>query len=489
MFFYETYHELTIFQQSSYKNKEYFKHFRKYYFSSVSSFLRLQVLMLGILYYWYKHWFLGFLILFLIFGCINLKEKKILKLKFTKRITRLFLTIGLYVFVSSIFSRYLLLVNVYIVPFIIILCNYINYPIEVLINCFYIKKAKRKIEKCNIIKIGITGSYGKTSCKYFLTNVLSSKYLVHKSPKSYNTMLGITKDVLNNLKEYDEIYIAEMGATKPKDIEKINQIINIDIGIITSIGTQHLDSFKNIDNIIKTKLEILKSNNIKTLVINIDNEYLENYKYPSDVKIIKVSTRNKNADYYAYDIKESFNLIKFKINNLVLETNLLGIHNVTNLLLAYAVCKEFELEDEEIKEAFKNIEAVEHRLSYTKYDNYQVIDDSFNSNFEGFKNAIMVLSLCDTRKILITPGLVDQKEKIQEYYQELGYIIMQNIDYVYLIKNENINALVNYFKNNQFNKYIVVDSFKEAFERARNQNDYATILIENDLTDYYLSRG
>lgn len=489
MFFYETYHELTIFQQSSYKNKEYFKHFRKYYFSSVSSFLRLQVLMLGILYYWYKHWFLGFLILFLIFGCINLKEKKILKLKFTKRITRLFLTIGLYVFVSSIFSRYLLLVNVYIVPFIIILCNYINYPIEVLINCFYIKKAKRKIEKCNIIKIGITGSYGKTSCKYFLTNVLSSKYLVHKSPKSYNTMLGITKDVLNNLKEYDEIYIAEMGATKPKDIEKINQIINIDIGIITSIGTQHLDSFKNIDNIIKTKLEILKSNNIKTLVVNIDNEYLENYKYPSDIKIIKVSTRNKNADYYAYDIEESFNLIKFKINNLVLEANLLGIHNVTNLLLTYAVCKEFELEDEEIQEVFKNIEAVEHRLSYTKYDNYQVIDDSFNSNFEGFKNAIRVLTLCDTRKILITPGLVDQKEKIQEYYQELGYIIMQNIDYVYLIKNENINALVNYFKNNQFNKYIVVESFKEAFERARNQNDYATILIENDLTDYYLSRG
>ena len=140
-------------------------------------------------------------------------------------------------------------------------------------------------------------------------------------------------------------------------------------------------------------------------------------------------------------------------------------------------------------QVFKNIEAVEHRLSYTKYDNYQVIDDSFNSNFEGFKNAIRVLSLCDTRKILITPGLVDQKEKIQEYYQELGYIIMQNIDYVYLIKNENINALVNYFKNNQFNKYIVVDSFKEAFERACNQNDYATILIENDLTDYYLSRG
>ena len=109
LFFYETYHELTIFQQSSYKNKEYLKHFRKYYFSSVSSFLRLQVLMLGILYYWYKHWFLGFLILFLIFGCINLKEKKILKLKFTKRITRLFITIGLYVFVSSIFVLYLLL--------------------------------------------------------------------------------------------------------------------------------------------------------------------------------------------------------------------------------------------------------------------------------------------------------------------------------------------------------------------------------------------
>lgn len=489
LFFYETYHELTIFQQSSYKVKEYLKHFRKYYFFSISSFLRLQVVMLGILYYWYNHWFLGFILLFLALGCINLKEKKIINLKITKRITRLFLTIGLYLFVSSMFSRYLLLVNVYIVPFIIILCNYINYPIEVLINCFYIKKAKRKIEKCNIIKIGITGSYGKTSCKYFLSNILSSKYLVHKSPKSYNTMLGLTKDVLNNLKEYDEIYIAEMGATKPKDIEKINQIINVDIGIITSIGTQHLDSFKSIDKIIETKLEILKSNNIKTLVINSDNEYLQNYKYPSDIKVIKVSMNNKNVDYYAYDIEESFNLIKFKINNVELETNLLGIHNVTNLLLAYAVCKELKLEDDEIQEAFKNIEAVEHRLSYTKYDNYQVIDDSFNSNFEGFKNAIRALSLCNTRKILITPGLVDQKEKLQEYYQELCYMIMHNIDYVYLIKNENINVLIGYFESNNFNKYNVVDSFQKAFEQAKNQNVFTTILIENDLTDYYLSRG
>ena len=112
LFFYETYHELTLFQQSSYKTKEYFKHFRKYYFFSISSFLRLQVVMLGILYYWYNHWFLGFILLFLALGCINLKEKKIINLKITKRITRLFLTIGLYLFVSSIFSKYLLLINV-----------------------------------------------------------------------------------------------------------------------------------------------------------------------------------------------------------------------------------------------------------------------------------------------------------------------------------------------------------------------------------------
>ena len=99
------------------------------------------------------------------------------------------------------------------------------------------------------------------------------------------------------------------------------------------------------------------------------------------------------------------------------------------------------------------------------------------------------LSLCDTKKILITPGLVDQKEKLQEYYQELCYIIMHNIDYVYLIKNENINVLIGYFESNNFNKYNVVDSFQKAFEQAKNQNVFTTILIENDLTDYYLSRG
>lgn len=489
LLFFEIYHELTIFQQAGYKIKEYFKHFRKYYLYSLSGFVRLQTVLLGILYCWYDNWFLGLLTLFFIFGCIVLKEKKILTLKITKRISRMFFTIIIIYLIQIFTVMPLLFINIYIVPILIIVTNIINAPIENLINRYYIEKAKNKIGKLELIKIGITGSYGKTSCKYFLSSILSSRYLVHKTPKSYNTCLGITKDILNNLEDYNEIYIAEMGATKQKDIEKINNILNINIGIITSIGTQHLDSFKTIENVLKTKLELLKSKNIDTLIINADNEYLDEYEYPEHLKVIKVGIKNKNVNYSATNLVEKFNYISFQVNDILFEANLNGIHNVTNLLLVYAVCKELKLSDFEIIEEIKNLESVEHRLALIKKEGYQILDDSFNSNFEGFISALNVLNKVNTIKILITPGLVDQKEKLKEYYEKIGDLIVNVVDYVYLIDNENIYILVEYFKSNNFAKYIVVNSFEEAMKLVNKQENYSTVLIENDLTDYYLSRG
>ena len=488
LLFFEIYHELTIFQQAGYKIREYLKHFRKYYLYSLSGFIRLQTVLLGILYYWYDNWFLGFVTLFFTLGCIVLKEKKILTLKITKRILRFFFTFIIIYLIQILTTMSFIVVNIYIVPILIIITNFINAPFENLINRYYIKKAKKKINKLELIKIGITGSYGKTSCKYFLSNILSRKYLVHKTPKSYNTCLGITKDILNNLEDYNEIYIAEMGATKLKDIEKINNILNINIGIITSIGTQHLDSFKTIENILKTKLEILKSKNIETLIINADNEYLDTYEYPEYLKVIKVGIKNKNVNYSATNLVEKFNYISFRINDILVEANLNGIHNVTNLLLVYAVCKELKLDDFEIIEEIKNLESVEHRLSLVVKEDYQILDDSFNSNFEGFISALNVLNKVNTIKILITPGLVDQKEKLKEYYKKICDLIVKIVDYVYLVDNENIYILVEYFKTNDFTKYIVVNSFEEAMKLVKKQKNYSTVLIENDLTDYYLSR-
>ena len=116
---------------------------------------------------------------------------------------------------------------------------------------------------------------------------------------------------------------------------------------------------------------------------------------------------------------------------------------------------------------------------------------SFNSNFIGFKNAIKSLSLSGTYNILITPGLVEQDAVLNEYYKELSIMIKSAVDEVYLINNKSIKLLLKYFDDIKFKKYIVVESFKDAINliNKKNIDIFYTILIENDLTDYYLNRG
>ena len=488
LFLNELYHELTIFQQTSYKTNEYYKYIKKYHLLSLSSFIKLLVLFIGILFTIFNYLYLGFLLMFLTLGSIMLREKKILPLKFTKRVIRMVITIFLIVMLFFIYYQPIIYLFCYIIPILIMITNLINKPIELLINKKYLLKAKKRLMKNNLIKIGITGSYGKTSCKNYLYDVLKNTKIVHKTPKSYNTLLGISKDILNNLKITDEIYIVEMGATKKKDIERINKLVNINIGIITSIGTQHLDSFKTINNIIETKLEILKSKNIDTIIINADNEHLNNYIFPENLKVIKVGIKNKYVDYRAVSIKEEFNKLTFKINENLIKVDLFGYHNIINILLVYATCKCLNMNENEILKAIENISPVEHRLNLLKNEKYQILDDSFNCNYEGFINALNALSLSNTYNILITPGIVDQKEKLNEYYETISKLIKKTVNYVYLIKNENINILVKYFNNIDFENYKIVNSLKEAMELSLMNNRFITILIENDLTDYYLSR-
>ena len=419
-----------------------------------------------------------------------MQEQHILKLKFTKRIIRLIICTGIISIVSCLLKMEILTIMIYFIPFIIIIANIINSPLEKIISLYYCNKAKRIIEKTKCLKIGITGSFGKTSTKFYLSQTLSEKFCVHASPKSYNTLMGISMDINHNINEGTEIYILEMGATKLLDIKKINNIANINIGVITSIGTQHLESFKNIENIIKTKLEIIESNNINTLFINSDIKELDDYIYPQNIRVIKIGF-NKNADFIISDINESFNNLSFKINGRVINAKLLGEHNVLNLTFCYAISKYLNMDDDEVIKILSDLQPMEHRLKLIKYKNYQIIDDSFNSNFIGFKNAIKSLSLSGTYNILITPGLVEQDEVLNEYYKELSIMIKNTVDEVYLINNKSIKLLVKCFDNIKFHKYIVVDSFKEAINliKSKNIETFYTILIENDLTDYYLNRG
>ncbi len=488
----DLYHELTIFQQSSYKTKNYFKHFKRYYLGNIKSYIKLTLLICLIIYNFLATWYIGMINLFLISGDYLLFNKKILKLKYTKRLIRLITTTSLLIILLTIINSSLLSICYYLIPFVIILSNVINKPIELIINKYYLNKANKKLNKIKPFKIGITGSFGKTSTKNFLYEILKDHYLTHMTPKSYNTLMGVSKDILLNLKGTEEIYISELGATMPNDINKLNKLLNINYGVITSIGTQHLESFKTLDNIIKTKLEILNSEEISTIFINADNEALDKYNYPKDLKVIRVGINNKNVDYQASILNESFNNLSFVLNNKwIIYTKLNGKHNVINLLLCIAIGVEMGLDIDKIVESIALIEPVEHRQSIMKFDKYQIIDDSFNSNYIGFINALDTLKQTNTFKILITPGIVEQDKMLKKYYKTISLKIKDSTNLTYIIDNPNSKELVKSLKEVNYHNYLIVYSLKEAITLINELqiNQYITILIENDLTDYYLTRG
>ena len=132
-------------------------------------------------------------------------------------------------------------------------------PIENVIICSYIKKAKIKLQSLPCKKIAITGSFGKTSTKNILFQILSQKYKVCATPKSYNTPMGICKTILENLTEKDDFFIVEMGARHEGDIAFLCKLVGADYGILTPVGNCHIETFKTLENVEKTKFEICEN--------------------------------------------------------------------------------------------------------------------------------------------------------------------------------------------------------------------------------------
>lgn len=279
------------------------------------------------------------------------KGKSKISLKLTSRVKRMFVTelilivIGILIFgIDKFIWQKLAILNI-LSPIICNIVNLINSPIEYRVRKWYINDAKKILKNMpNLTIIGVTGSYGKTSVKNFLDKTLSSKYEVLITPKNYNTTMGVVKTIRENLKPTHQIFVCEMGATKLGDIKEICDLVNPKIGVITSIGPQHLESFKSIENVIKTKFELadsVKANN-GVVFLNYNNEYIA--KQNPDMKVIKYGVENKDLDYNAYNLMSSSNGLTFKLsdkdnNNKEIEfkTKLIGKHNIINITAAIAV--------------------------------------------------------------------------------------------------------------------------------------------------------
>ena len=438
---------------------------------------------------------LAFLILY------NLPKKKAkIAFNLTSRVIRMFITEAILILIIMLINKDIILIKLSILnilaPIMAIIANCINFPIEKLIRNKYINQAKKILaDMPNLIVIGVTGSYGKTSVKNFLERTLSSKYEVLSTPKNYNTTMGVVKTIRENLKPIHQIFICEMGATNVGDIKEICDIVKPKFGVITAIGPQHLQSFKTIDNIIKTKFELADSvrKNGGVTFLNYNNEYIMNKE--KEGNIITYGVNNPDLDYNSYNLRSSSQGLSFtmfdKKNNEEIEfkTKLIGKHNIINLTAAIAVANYLGITLKSLIPHIRKIESVRHRLQLISRDNFNIIDDSYNSNPVSSKSAIDTLAEFEGTKIIVTPGLIELGEDDEKYNFELGQYMTKYCDYIFLVNSKSTKFVLDGIIDKNFNKDKVfsVNTPGEAIQQISrlNTGKKITVLLENDLPDNY----
>ncbi len=418
----------------------------------------------------------------------------------TARMKRLFIGEGLVCalvcFITALCGLFgLASLLIFLSPYLVLLCNALCRPIEKAVCNHYIREAKRiiKARKGTLIVIGITGSYGKTSTKYFLNKILSQKYNVLMTPSSYNTTMGVVRVVREMLKPSHEIFICEMGARCAGEIKEICDIVLPSHGIITSIGPQHLETFKSIDTIVRTKFELADAVGDKGhMICNGDNRYIYDRRY-SD-RYIYYGMENEKVGYLASNVTASADGSSFDLRfpdgeTLAFTSRLIGKHNVLNILACVAMADAFGVPRGDIVRAVKRLEPVPHRLQLFDGGDVVIIDDSFNSNPSGSRSALEALSAFNGVRVIVTPGMVELGDSQSILNYELGVQAADACQYIYIVGSVNYDSIYKGAISTGFdpNRIIRVQSPAQAIASVRSlPTDYKKyILLENDLPDNF----
>lgn len=515
--FYELKRDIMMFQQNSYRPERYGRWLKSS--GDTTSFMRLVAIFLvlfSLAGFGVTNFATICIILFGIVGITNLARRNYKKpLVVTARVKRMTVVVvaivallvalsvaasfcGLFGIVKPLYTAIVTLLIVYCIShFIVISANFIISPVEKNINKGFYKNALNKLQSMPDLKIiGITGSYGKTSTKHYLHRILSEGFETLMTPGSFNTTLGVVRTVNELLKPFHEVFIVEMGAKQNGDIKEICELVNPSVGIITAVGPQHLETFKTLENVRRTKFELVDSLTGEGTAILNDNYDVIAETEIDNCKVVRYSGSKIDNGYYTSDIRYTHTGTQFTLHcpdgrAVDFETSLLGKYNIDNLTAAIATAITLGMDIEKIKYAVRHIEPVEHRLSMRRMANDVILlDDAFNSNPAGASMAVEVLAgITRGRSIIITPGMIELGSQQYERNKELGKkIAEENISYVAIVGNYNRDAIsegltdAGYDKNNIlfFDTFIDANAWMVSFVKSGD-----VVLIENDLPDTF----
>ena len=353
-------------------------------------------------------------------------------------------------------------------------------------NKKFVKRAGQVLDESNIIRVGIVGSYGKTSVKNILKTLLEEKYSVVETPSSYNTPMGIAKTVFSEAFAKKEVFIAEMGARKAGDIAELCRLVKPDYAVFTGVCAQHIQTFGSVEAVFEEKSEILKSG-VKCAICGESLENLIKTKFPKAENIRYAKQEQlKDVRFFATKTEAVLCLGGEEIS---FSTSLLGESTLENILLAASLAYEMGLTVTQIQEGLKKLSPIPHRLQLMENAGVYILDDSYNCNPEGAKIALGALKRFEGRKCIVTPGIIEGGILEESINKALGEDIANaKLDKVILVGDTLIGAVKSGYvqADGEQEKITVVSDLKGAQkELSAWLKAGDTVLFLNDLPDVY----
>jgi len=350
--------------------------------------------------------------------------------------------------------------------------------------------------------VAVTGSYGKTSVKFAIKEILAQRFPVLATPGSFNTPMGVSKVVNNDLNDDHRLLVLEMGIRHSGDIAELTAIAKPDIAVITSIGVAHLESMGSIEAIAREKLTILDplragdvavvngdDNRVREGALQKRNERTD----PDRFDVFVVSTTPGKGDCWAENIVYGPDGARFDVvgtggERAKVRTELLGRHNVLNILLAIGVGLAAGMRLRQAVRGADRIKPVPHRLSIRKERGLTILDDAFNSNPVGAANAVEVLGSMPGRRVIVTPGMIELGEEEVALNRAFGKQIASGADDVILVGptrtlpiREGLTAAG--FPDDRIHAVYTLFEAREWISQHCKAGD--TVLYENDLPDQF----
>jgi len=352
-------------------------------------------------------------------------------LVFTGRVKRFFASLVFFTLFLAM-MKFIIEFEVLLVIIPLMLAYFTSSMMEAMLFRGFEMKAEKKLESMpNMVVVGVTASYGKTSIKNYIAHLLSAKYTVYATPRSVNTFGGVLKDINDDLPSDTEVYVVEMGARGEGDIMEITKFVNPHLAVVGKIGPAHIEYFGSLENIRNTKMEILSSERLKEAWVH-DSAML------SPISHVHTFGRELSG------IKATLDGLDFEMDKELYHANILGSFNAMNLGLSIKIAKALDMDEETIKKQLNTLQPTPHRLQRIDAGGKVILDDSFNGNIDGMMEGFNLSSTYAGRKVLITPGLVEVDDEfnvqVAQRANEVFDVVVLTGDLNYEIFKANVDA-------------------------------------------------